>query len=45
VLEDTKHRFGCQNIAPIASNKVIASNGAGFAKVVNAISANSAPPP
>jgi osmoprotectant transport system substrate-binding protein len=39
VLEDTKHVFGVQNIAPIVSNKVIASEGTGFAEVVNAVSA------
>jgi osmoprotectant transport system substrate-binding protein len=39
VLDDTKHVFGFQNIAPIVSDKVLASAGAGFVKVVNAVSA------
>jgi osmoprotectant transport system substrate-binding protein len=39
VLTDTKHIFGFQNVAPVVSNKVVAAGGAGFAKVVNAVSA------
>ena len=40
VLADTKHVFGYQNIAPIASDKLIAFAGVGFARVVNAVSAD-----
>jgi osmoprotectant transport system substrate-binding protein len=39
VLKDTKHVFGFQNVAPVVSNKVIASAGPGFKNVVNAVSA------
>jgi osmoprotectant transport system substrate-binding protein len=39
VLTDPKHVFGFQNVAPVVSNNVLASAGAGFAKVVNAVSA------
>jgi glycine betaine/choline ABC-type transport system substrate-binding protein len=39
VLKDTKHIFGFQNVAPVVSNKVVAAGGAGFTKVVNAVSA------
>jgi len=39
VLTDTKHIFGFQNVAPVVSKTVAAAGGAGFAKVVNAVSA------
>jgi osmoprotectant transport system substrate-binding protein len=39
VLTDTKHIFGFQNVAPVVSNQVVAAGGAGFAKIVNAVSA------
>jgi osmoprotectant transport system substrate-binding protein len=39
VLTDTKHIFGFQNVAPVVSNKVVAAGGAGFSKVVDAVSA------
>jgi osmoprotectant transport system substrate-binding protein len=39
VLTDTKHIFGFQNVAPVVSDKVAASGGAGFSNVVNAVSA------
>jgi osmoprotectant transport system substrate-binding protein len=39
VLTDTKHIFGFQNVAPVVSNTVVAAGGAGFSKVVNAVSA------
>jgi osmoprotectant transport system substrate-binding protein len=39
VLKDTKHVFGFQNVAPVVSNKVIATAGPGFKNVVNAVSA------
>jgi osmoprotectant transport system substrate-binding protein len=39
VLTDTKHLFGFQNVAPVVSKKVAAAGGAGFAKIVNAVSA------
>jgi osmoprotectant transport system substrate-binding protein len=39
VLTDTKHLFGFQNAAPVVSKKLVAAGGAGFASVVNAVSA------
>jgi osmoprotectant transport system substrate-binding protein len=39
VLTDTKHIFGFQNVAPVVSDKVASAGGAGFASVVNAVSA------
>ncbi len=39
VLEDTKHIFGFQNVAPVVSQKLASAGGPGFASVVNAVSA------
>jgi osmoprotectant transport system substrate-binding protein len=39
VLTDTKHIFGFQNVAPVVSKKLASAGGAGFAKIVNAVSA------
>ena len=39
VLQDTKHIFGFQNVAPVVSQKLLSAAGPNFAKVVNAVSA------
>jgi osmoprotectant transport system substrate-binding protein len=39
LLEDTKHIFGFQNVAPVVSKKVLAAQGPEFAKTINAVSA------
>jgi osmoprotectant transport system substrate-binding protein len=39
VLTDTKHIFGFQNVAPVVSKQLASAGGAGFAKIVNAVSA------
>jgi osmoprotectant transport system substrate-binding protein len=39
LLEDTKHIFGFQNVAPVVSKKVLAAQGPAFAQTINAVSA------
>jgi osmoprotectant transport system substrate-binding protein len=39
LLEDTKHIFGFQNVAPVVSKKVLAQQGPAFAQTINAVSA------
>jgi len=39
ILTDTKHIFGFQNVAPVVSQKLASDGGAGFASIVNAVSA------
>jgi osmoprotectant transport system substrate-binding protein len=39
LLEDTKHIFGFQNVAPVVSKKVLAEQGPAFAQTINAVSA------
>jgi osmoprotectant transport system substrate-binding protein len=39
LLEDTKHIFGFQNVAPVVGKKVLAAQGPEFAKVINDVSA------
>jgi osmoprotectant transport system substrate-binding protein len=39
LLEDTRHIFGFQNVAPVVSKKVLAAQGPEFAKVINDVSA------
>ncbi|HVM57185.1 MAG TPA: glycine betaine ABC transporter substrate-binding protein [Gaiellaceae bacterium] len=39
ILQDTKHIFGFQNVAPVVNQKILASAGPKFAQVVNAVSA------
>jgi osmoprotectant transport system substrate-binding protein len=39
VLDDTKHIFGFQNVAPVVSKKLTQALGAKFAATVNAVSA------
>jgi osmoprotectant transport system substrate-binding protein len=39
ILADTKHIFGFQNVAPIVSQKTLASAGPKFSQTVNAVSA------
>ena len=39
LLDDTKHIFGFQNVAPVVSKKVLAAQGPEFAKAINAVSA------
>jgi len=39
VLQDTKHIFGFQNVAPVVSQKLLSAAGPNLAKVVNAVSA------
>lgn len=38
LLEDTKHIFGFQNVAPVVSQKVLKAQGPAFAKTINAVS-------
>jgi osmoprotectant transport system substrate-binding protein len=38
LLEDTKHIFGFQNVAPVVSQKVLKAQGPEFAKTINAVS-------
>ena len=39
LLEDTKHIFGFQNVAPVVSKKVLQAEGPAFAQTINAVSA------
>jgi osmoprotectant transport system substrate-binding protein len=39
ILTDTKHIFGYQNVAPVVSKKLLASEGPAFAQTLNAVSA------
>jgi osmoprotectant transport system substrate-binding protein len=39
LLEDTKHIFGFQNVAPVVSKKMLAAQGPAFAQTINAVSA------
>jgi osmoprotectant transport system substrate-binding protein len=39
LLEDTKHIFGFQNVAPVARRKVLQEQGPAFAQTINAVSA------
>jgi osmoprotectant transport system substrate-binding protein len=39
LLEDTKHIFGFQNVAPVVSKKVLQQQGPAFAQTINAVSA------
>jgi osmoprotectant transport system substrate-binding protein len=39
LLEDTKHIFGFQNVAPVVSKKVLQAQGPAFAQTINAVSA------
>src|SRR3954447_12154031 len=39
LLEDTKHIFGFQNVAPVVSRKVLKAQGPAFAQTINAVSA------
>jgi osmoprotectant transport system substrate-binding protein len=39
LLEDDKHIFGFQNVAPVVSRKVLAAEGPAFAQTINAVSA------
>ena len=39
LLDDTKHIFGFQNVAPMVSPKVVAREGPAFAQTLNAVSA------
>ena len=39
VLEDTKHIFGFQNVAPLVKNSLPQSEGPAFAQILNAVSA------
>jgi len=38
VLEDTKHIFGFQNVAPVVKQSVVDAGGDEFASTVNAVS-------
>jgi osmoprotectant transport system substrate-binding protein len=38
ILQDTKHIFGFQNVAPVVSRKTLAAEGPEFAKTLNAVS-------
>jgi osmoprotectant transport system substrate-binding protein len=38
LLTDDKHIFGFQNVAPVVSQKVLASEGPAFADTINAVS-------
>jgi osmoprotectant transport system substrate-binding protein len=38
ILTDTKHIFGFQNVAPVVSNKLLASEGPAFVQTLNAVS-------
>jgi osmoprotectant transport system substrate-binding protein len=38
LLEDDKHIFGFQNVAPVVSRKVLAAQGPAFAQTINAVS-------
>jgi osmoprotectant transport system substrate-binding protein len=39
LLEDTKHIFGFQNVAPVVRKKVLQEQGPAFAQTINAVSA------
>jgi osmoprotectant transport system substrate-binding protein len=39
ILTDTKHIFGYQNVAPVVSQKLVASEGPVFVQTLNAVSA------
>lgn len=39
ILQDTKHIFGFQNVAPVVSQKVLNAEGPAFAQTLNAVSA------
>jgi osmoprotectant transport system substrate-binding protein len=39
LLEDTKHIFGFQNVAPVVSRKVLREQGPAFAQTINEVSA------
>jgi osmoprotectant transport system substrate-binding protein len=39
LLEDDKHIFGFQNVAPVVSRKVLTAEGPAFARTINAVSA------
>jgi osmoprotectant transport system substrate-binding protein len=39
LLEDDKHIFGFQNVAPVVSRNVLAAQGPAFAETINAVSA------
>jgi osmoprotectant transport system substrate-binding protein len=39
ILTDTKHIFGFQNVVPVISKKLLASEGPAFAQTLNAVSA------
>jgi osmoprotectant transport system substrate-binding protein len=39
LLEDTKHIFGFQNVAPVVRRKVLQEQGPAFAQTINAVSA------
>jgi osmoprotectant transport system substrate-binding protein len=39
LLEDTKHIFGFQNVAPVVSQKTLKEQGPAFAQTINAVSA------
>jgi osmoprotectant transport system substrate-binding protein len=38
ILQDTKHIFGFQNVAPVVSRRTLAAEGPEFAKTLNAVS-------
>ncbi|MEA2269591.1 MAG: osmoprotectant transport system substrate-binding protein [Solirubrobacteraceae bacterium] len=38
LLEDTKHIFGFQNVAPVVSQKVLEAQGPAFARTIDAVS-------
>jgi osmoprotectant transport system substrate-binding protein len=38
LLEDTKHIFGFQNVAPVVSQKVLKAQGPAFARTINEVS-------
>jgi osmoprotectant transport system substrate-binding protein len=40
VLDDTKHNFGFQNVAPVVSKRLVAQLGPRFTATVNAVSKN-----